>query len=94
MQIGNDRYADIFKLYPNTSANFSRIAIYAIGPLAYDAVSYSTTKSVTLIPLFYQSDSIHWAVIDDHADESKALYVRGQDTSVRLVSGTAEIWYK
>lgn len=94
VQIGNSYYAGIFKVYPNTSANFSRIAIYTIGPLDYAAVSYSTITSVTLIPLFYQSDSIHCAVIDDHTDESKALYVRGSDTSVRLVSGTAEIWYK
>ena len=94
VQIGNSRYADIFKVYPNASANFSRIAIYAIGPLDYPAVSYSTTKKVTLIPLFYPSDLSSWAEIDDHTDESKALYVRGFNSSVRLVSGTAEIWYK
>ena len=94
VQIGNSHYADIFKVYPNASANFSRIAIYAIGPLDYPAVSYSTTKRVTLVPLFYPSDLSSRAEIDDHTDESKALYVRGSDTSVRLVSGTAEIWYK
>ena len=94
VQIGNSRYADICKVYPNASANFSRIAIYAIGPLDYAAVSYSTTTSVTLIPLFYSSDLSNCAVIDDHTDESKALYVRGFNSSVRLVSGTAEIWYK
>ena len=91
--IGNS-LADIFKLYPNTSANFSRIAIFAIGPLDYAATSYSTTTSVTLVPLFYPSDRNNWAEIDDHTDESKALYVAGFDSSVRLVSGTAEIWYK
>lgn len=89
-----DSLADIFKLYPNTSANFSRIAIFAIGPLDYAATGYSTTKSVTLVPLFYPSDLGSWPVIDDHNDESKALYVAGFDSSVRLVSGTAEIWYK
>ena len=94
VQIGNSRYADIFKVYPNASANFSRIAIYAIGPLDYPAVSYSTIKSVTLVPLFYPSDLGSWAEIDDHTDESKALYVQGFNSSVRLVSGTAEIWYK
>ena len=94
VQIGNSRYADIFKVYPNASANFSRIAIYAIGPLVYDAVDYSTTKSITLIPLFYPSDLSSRAEIDDHTDESKALYVRGYMNSLRLVSGTAEIWYK
>lgn len=86
--------ADIFKLYPNTSANFSRIAIFAIGPLDYAATSYSTTKNVKLVPLFYPSGIDSWPVIDDHNDESKALYVAGFDSSVRLVSGTAEIWYK
>ena len=94
VQIGNSRYADIFKVYPNASANFSRIAIYAIGPLDYPAVSYSTIKSVTLVPLFYPSDLGSWAEIDDHNDENKALYVRGYMSSLRLVSGTAEIWYK
>ena len=94
VQIGNSHYANIFKVYPNASANFSRIAIYTIGPLDYAAVSYSTTTSVTLVPLFYPSERSYWAAIDNHTDESKALYVRGQDTGVRLVSGTAEIWYK
>ena len=94
VQIGCDRYADIFKVYPNASANFSRIAIFAIGPLDYGTTSYSTTKNVTLIPLFYPLDHTYWPVIDDHTDESKALYVAGYNSSVRLVSGTAEIWYK
>ena len=94
VQIGNSYYADIFKVYPNASASFSRIAIYTIGPLDYAAVSYSTIASVTLIPLFYPYGYSYQTVIDDHTDESKALYVRGSDTSVRLVSGTAEIWYK
>ena len=94
VQIGCNRFADIFKLYTNASANFSRIAIYAIGPLDYGTTSYSTTKHVTLVPLFYPSDLSNCADIDDHTDESKALYVRGFNNSVRLVSGTAEIWYK
>ena len=72
----------------------SRIAIYAIGPLDYGTTGYSTTKHVTLVPLFYPSDLNNCADIDDHTDESKALYVRGFNNSVRLVSGTAEIWYK
>ena len=88
------RHASIFKVYPNASANFSRIAIFAIGPLDYAAVSYSTTKSVTLIPLFYPYDYSNWPVIDDNTDESKALYVSRYASSLRLVSGTAEIWYK
>ena len=90
----SSRSVGIFKVYPNASANFSRIAIYAIGPLDYAAVSYSTTTSVTLVPLFYPSDLSSLAEIDDNTDESKALYVRGFNSSVRLVSGTAEIWYK
>ena len=90
----SSRSVGIFKVYPNASVNFSRIAIYAIGPLDYAAVSYSTTTSVTLVPLFYPSDLSSLAEIDDNTDESKALYVRGFNSSVRLVSGTAEIWYK
>ena len=92
--VGGSRSSDIFKVYPNASANFSRIAIFAIGPLDYAAVSYSTTTSVTLIPLFYPSGINDWPVIDDHNDESKALRVSGYMSSLRLVSGTAEIWYK
>lgn len=94
VKIGNNNTVEIFKMYPNASANFSRIAIYAIGPLDYAAVSYSTTTTVKLIPLFYSSDFSYWSSIDDHTDESKALYVRGSVADVRLVSGTAEIWYK
>ena len=86
--------SSLFKVYPNASANFSRIAIYAIGPLDYATVSYSTTKSVALVPLFYPYDYNDRTEIDDHTDESKALHVVGQNSSLRLVSGTAEIWYK
>ena len=89
VQIGRSNFADIFRIAAAQSISFSRIAIFTIGSL-----DYGTYKSITLAPLFNPSNVNSYPTITDDSNENKALLVQGSTTSVRLVSGTAEIWYK